>query len=162
MFRRAFAATCAAALVAAAPVAAQINHRGWPKFNGETWINKNDVPSAHHGTGKNDKLLSGHSSDTVYGHHGRDVIWGDYKPTNNSTTQHDNLFGGTARDFIYASHGFNHIEAGGGNDVVRAHFGRGYVDCGRGVDLLYLSHRSKPHYSIHHCEHITFKHGEDA
>jgi hypothetical protein len=151
-----------AALLVAVPAVGKASHKGWPKIDGELWINKDDVPSVHHGTARNDELLSGHSSDSVYGEGGRDVIWGDYKAQGNTTSQRDVLSGGAKRDFIYASHGHNTIDAGSGDDVVHAHFGRGSVDCGSGRDLLYLSHRSKPGYVIRSCERITFRHGEGA
>jgi hypothetical protein len=154
--------TLLAVLLVAAPAVGKASHKGWPKIDGELWINKDDVQSVHHGTARNDELLSGHSSDSVYGEGGRNVIWGDYKAQGNNTWQHDVLFGGPKRDFIYASHGHNAIDAGGGWDVVHAHFGRGRVDCGPGNDLLYLSHRSRPRYKISNCERITFRHGEKA
>jgi Ca2+-binding RTX toxin-like protein len=162
MLRKFLPIALLAGLLVAAPAAGKASHKGWPKIDGQLWINKYDVPATHYGTPKNDELLSGHSSDTVYGEGGRDVIWGDYKAQGNNSWQHDVLSGGARRDFIYASHGHNVIDAGSGNDVVHAHFGRGRVDCGSGNDLLYLSHRSKPGYKISNCERITFRHGENA
>ena len=84
--------------------------------------------AARHG---HNKLLGGHGNDTIYAGPQGDVIWGDYKPSGQPSTQVDRLFGGNSRDFIYASHGTNIIRAGG-DDYVKAHFGRGIVDCGGG------------------------------
>ena len=76
------------------------------------------------------ELLGGHGSDTIYAGPVGDVLWGDYKPSGQSTTQHDVLIGGAGNDHFYASHGYNRIQAGGGDDWVKAHFGRGIIDCG--------------------------------
>jgi hypothetical protein len=105
----------------------------------------------------NNKLLGGHGNDTIYaGNHG-DVIWGDYKPSGQPSTQVDTLVGGPRKDFIYGSHGTNHIAAGGGNDYVKTHWGRGSVDCGPGRDVLYVSRRARPHYAIRNCERISHR-----
>jgi hypothetical protein len=45
--------------------------------------------------------------------------------------------------FIYSSHGTNVIDAGPGNDEIKAHFGRGSIDCGAGNELLYISRRAQ-------------------
>jgi hypothetical protein len=49
------------------------------------------------------------------------------------------------------------IAAGGGDDWVKAHFGRGAIDCGGGRDLLYISRRAQRRYTIHGCERISHK-----
>jgi Ca2+-binding RTX toxin-like protein len=103
------------------------------------------------------ELLGGHGNDTVYaGTHG-DVIWGDYKPSGQPSGQTDHLNGGVGRDFIFASHGYNVIHANGGNDWIKAHFGRGIIDCGRGRDILYVSRRAQKDYRIRGCETISHK-----
>jgi len=107
--------------------------------------------AAHH------ELLGGHGSDTVHAGPWGDVIWGDYKPSDQPTTQRDHLYGGAGRDFIYASHGWNAIKAGAGNDWIKAHWGRGTIDCGRGNDLLYISRRARRHYELRGCERISHK-----
>ena len=101
--------------------------------------------------------LGGHGSDTIFGRGAPDVLWGDYKPSGQSTAQVDHLYGGAGDDFIYASHGRNIISGGLGNDAIHAHFGYGSIDCGGGYDTLFISHRSKPGYRIRHCERISFK-----
>jgi Ca2+-binding RTX toxin-like protein len=151
------AAAGAASALAAGIAGANTSHDGWPKINGELWINHHDVPSAHYGTHRNDELLSGHSSDRVFGGRGRDVLWGDFNPRHNNAWQHDLLDSGPGNDFIYASHGYNAIDGGTGHDVVHAHFGRGTIDCGPDRDILFISHHSRPHYKIRHCERISYR-----
>jgi Ca2+-binding RTX toxin-like protein len=103
------------------------------------------------------ELLGGHGSDTIHAGPWGDVIWGDYKPSDQPTLQRDHIRGGAGRDFIYASHGWNSIVAGPGNDWIKAHYGRGIIDCGRGVDTLYVSRRAQKHYRIRGCERISHK-----
>jgi Ca2+-binding RTX toxin-like protein len=103
------------------------------------------------------ELLGGHGNDTIYaGTHG-DVIWGDYKPSGQPSSQVDRLNGGLGRDFIYASHGTNLIRANGGDDYVKAHFGRGIIDCGAGQDTLYVSRRAQKGYKIRNCDRISHR-----
>ena len=47
--------------------------------------------------------------------------------------------------------------AGGGNDWIKAHFGRCSIDCGGGRDLLYISRKAQRHYKLHSCERISHK-----
>ena len=142
--------------VAAAP------HDSWPPINGKTWVNRYDRSGVHHGTDRNDKLLGGHGNDTIIGHAGSDVIWGDYKPTGNTTAQFDLVRAGRGNDWVYGSHGGNRIYAGSGNDTVRVWFGHGFVDCGPGNDILYVSHASGKHVKRRHCETISHKSARDA
>jgi Ca2+-binding RTX toxin-like protein len=103
------------------------------------------------------ELLGGHGNDTIFAGPQGDVIWGDYKPSGQPSSQVDRLTGGNSRDFIYASHGTNIIHARGGDDWVKAHFGRGFIDCGGGRDILYVSRRAQKGYKIRHCETISHK-----
>jgi Ca2+-binding RTX toxin-like protein len=103
------------------------------------------------------ELLGGHGSDTIHAGPWGDVIWGDYKPSGQPTGQRDRLYGSSGRDFIYASHGWNLIHAGGGDDWIKAHFGRGAIDCGGGVDTLYVSRRAQRRFKIRGCERISHK-----
>jgi hypothetical protein len=115
-------------------------------------------------TGKpgHSRLLGGHGDDTLYASPWGDVLWGDYKPSGNTSRQHDHLFGGDGPDFIYPSHGRNVIVAGAGNDVIHGHFGRGRIDCGPGRDVVYV-HGAHPHsYKMTGCEVISTKTGESA
>jgi RTX calcium-binding nonapeptide repeat (4 copies) len=160
--RRALPVGAAVLLIVLVPLAGIVygkaSHEGWP----DTVVYKShakDQDGVIDGTNRSDELLGGHGNDTIYGGGSADVIWGDFKPCCQPETQQDRLYGGPGKDFIYTSHGFNDVTGGAGNDTVHAHFGRGgTVDCGTGSDLLFVSHRSKPHYRIRHCERISFKH----
>ena len=44
------------------------------------------------------RLLGGHGDDTISASPWGDVIWGDYKPTGNTTRQSDRLSGGAGPD----------------------------------------------------------------
>jgi hypothetical protein len=137
-------------------------HDDWPKIDGRLWINHNDRDATHHGTARNDELLGGHGNDRIFGHGGADVIWGDSKASGNTATQRDVLMGGRGADWIYASHGRNRIWGGAGNDTIRVWFGRGFVDCGPGRDILYVSHKSGPHVKRRGCEKISHKSARQA
>jgi Ca2+-binding RTX toxin-like protein len=153
----------------AAVVYGKASHAAWPT-NDCSWRKHRPGPGcgvyrSHNrnqdgaiaGTSRSDELLGGHGDDTVEGGPAGDVIWGDFRPCCQPTGQNDHLHGGLGNDFIYASHGWNEIDGGPGNDVVHAHFGRGgVIDCGSGNDLVFLSHRSKPHYRVRNCERTSF------
>jgi Ca2+-binding RTX toxin-like protein len=103
------------------------------------------------------ELLGGHGNDTIHAGPVGDVIWGDFKPCCQPSTQVDHLYGGPDDDFIYASHGLNYIYTGGGHDVVHAHFGRGgEIHCDSSDVLVYVSHRSRPHYRLFGCKRISY------
>jgi Ca2+-binding RTX toxin-like protein len=155
-------AALAIAGFAAATAAGKVPQGNWPPIDGETWVNQDDVSGTHHGTALNDKLLGGHGDDTIHGLAGSDVIWGDYKGSGNTTTQVDRLGGGAGDDWIYASHGRNTIHAGSGRDTVRVWFGRGFVDCGAGDDILYVSRTQDPKVKRRNCETISHKSARDA
>jgi hypothetical protein len=144
-------------LPGAALVAAKTSHKGWPHIDGRLVINASSRNTTIRGlTNRHNELLGGNGNDTIQGGNAGDVIWGDYKPGNQSTTQVDRLFAGNGNDFIYASHGTNYISTGGGRDQVHAHFGRGEIHCGSARDLVFLSHASKPHYKLFGCRHVSF------
>jgi Ca2+-binding RTX toxin-like protein len=154
---RIVAATFAIAVGLAPAALAQTSHQGWPKINGQLYINKTDKDATHHGGAKNDELLGGHNNDQLYGEGGKDVLWGDYKPSGQGTSQHDLLDGGPGNDFIYAGHGINDIQGGSGADIIHSHFGRGTIDCGAGHDILFISHKARKGYKVSHCETISYK-----
>jgi RTX calcium-binding nonapeptide repeat (4 copies) len=141
---------------------AKVPQGNWPHIDGQVWVNESDHSGVHHGTDRNDKLLGGHGNDRIVGHRGSDVIWGDYKPTGNTTAQLDKVRAGGGNDWIYGSHGRNVIHAGAGKDTVRVWFGRGFVDCGPGRDILYVSHASGKHVKRRNCERISHKSARDA
>jgi hypothetical protein len=107
------------------------------------------------------RLLGGHGNDRIHAAPWGDVIWGDYKPTNQTTRQRDHLYGGAGPDFIYASHGRNVIKSGPGSDVIHALYGHGTIDCGKGRDALYLPAK-KGAYKLKNCEWKKKRFGESA
>ena len=157
----------------ALPAAANTSHAGWPRINGMLLMNKLDQsrpldarpghnrfastgdPVSRHA--RHNELLGGHGNDRIHAGPWGDVIWGDYKPSGQPETQVDHLYGGPGKDFIYASHGTNVIRTGGGRDVIHAHFGRGTITCGSGHPIVYISHRSRPHYRLRGCHRISYK-----
>jgi len=145
-----------------AVAAAKVPQGNWPVIDGQTWVNEQNRSGVHHGTDRNDKLLGGHGNDRIVGQRGSDVIWGDYKPTGNTTAQWDKVRAGAGNDWIYGSHGRNTIYGGSGRDTVRVWFGRGFVDCGAGRDILYVSRTSGPHVKRRNCERISHKSARDA
>lgn len=107
------------------------------------------------------RLLGAHGNDTIHAGPWGDVIWGDYKPTEQTEKQSDRLYGGDGPDFIYPSHGRNVVKAGKGMDIVHGFYGRGKIDCGPGRDALYLPN-IKGSYKIKNCEWKRRKTGESA
>src|SRR4051812_19173552 len=91
-------AVATAGAVAAASQA-KTSHDGWPNIDGVLWINKQDRNTTKHGTARNDELLGGHGNDRIYGRAGADVIWGDYKATDNNTWQRDRVYSGAGDDW---------------------------------------------------------------
>lgn len=147
------------ACVAAGPAAANTDHTGWPKINGDLIMHKADESGVIRATkvNRHNELLGGHGNDIIIGGNVGDVIWGDYKPSGQPTTQVDQLNGGGGRDFIYASHGENIIDTGPGSDVVHAHFGRGSITCHSPRTIVYLSRRSRPQYHLSGCRRISYR-----
>jgi hypothetical protein len=144
------------AIGAAASAEANTSHAGWPVF-GHRYQNKLDADATARGlAGVHDEMLGGNGSDTLYAGDLGDVLWGDYKPGSQPTTQVDTMIGGAGNDFFYASHGTNTISTGGGMNIVHAHYGQGKITCGSPSDIVYLSHKSKPHYKLVGCRHISF------
>jgi hypothetical protein len=144
-------------IAAIAPAANKASHKGWPKID-RLVIHENDESTPIVGTqGKHNEMLGGHGNDTITAGDIGDVIWGDYKPSGQTTTQRDVLTGGRGKDHIYASHGLNTIVTNGGADQIHAHFGRGTITCTNRKPLIFLSHRSQKKYKLHGCTRITFR-----
>jgi hypothetical protein len=138
--------------------AANTSHAGWPKIDGKLVVNRNDEARTLRGTpGRHNELLGGHGDDTIVASDVGDVLWGDYKPSDQPDAQTDTIGGGAGKDFVYASHGRNVISSGGGADQIHAHFGRGSITCTSREPTIFLSHRSRKHYKLHGCPHVSFK-----
>ena len=150
-------ASIAAVLVPGAAAQAGAPKEDWPRIDGQLWINTHDRDATHHGGERNDELLGGHGDDTIFGNGGHDVIWGDHKARGNTTRQRDRIDAGRDADWVYASHGYNSVYGGPGRDTIRVWFGRGFVDCGPGRDILSMSHRSDPKVKRRGCERISHK-----
>lgn len=148
-----------ALLLPAGVAAANASHAGWPRIDGDLKMHKRDQSRPMRATRMHlhNELLGGHGDDTITGGHTGDVIWGDYKPSGQPTDQVDRLDGGGGRDFIYASHGLNFIDTGPGSDVVHAHFGHGRITCHSAKTVVFISHRSRPHYRLRGCRRISYK-----
>src|SRR4051812_39925253 len=83
----------------------KVSHAGWPKITGILWQVLDSGDHRRTGTADNDELLGHHGDDTVVGGAGKDVLWGDWDPNNNTSAQSDVLRGGDGNDFLYPSHG---------------------------------------------------------
>src|SRR3954469_855218 len=90
-------ATLLAVLALGGVAQAKTSHAGWPSIDGVLKIDKQDSGFPMTGTERNDELLGGHASDEIAGGGGRDVLWGDFKPSGQGTAQHDRLNGGAGR-----------------------------------------------------------------
>src|SRR3954454_17840926 len=121
MTRRILIAALAIAAVSTPAAIAQTSHEGWPKINGQLWINKHDKSTSKHGAAKNDKLLGGHGSDQLYGEGGKDVLGGDYKASGQGTAQHDLCGCGPWSNLASASHGVNDIQGGARAYITPSH-----------------------------------------
>jgi Ca2+-binding RTX toxin-like protein len=147
--------------VLAATASATADHSDWPAIpiHDHSRYKRNDPPGINGwvatGTNLSDELLGGHNDDTLVGRGGVDVLWGDYLAAGNTSLQTDHIDGGGGGDFIYGSHGRSVIRGGTGDDKIRVWFGRGFVDCGAGRDVLYVSRKSGPKVKRRHCEVIS-------
>src|SRR3954467_3210143 len=145
----------------AATAAATADHSDWPAIpiHDHSRYKRNDPPGINGwlatGTNLSDELLGGHRDDTLVGRGGVDVIWGDYLAVGTPAAQTDRIYGGPGGDFIYGSHGRSVVYGGAGDDRIRIWFGRGYVNCGPGHDVLYVSRKAGPHVKRRGCEVIS-------
>jgi hypothetical protein len=130
----------------------KVSHKGWPRITGVFWQVTGTTGRRFRGGVENDELLGHHGSDRIRGGDGKDVIWGDWNPRNNTTRQRDRLSGEGGADWIYSSHGVNTIRGGGGKDYIWAYYGRGTIDCGSGFDTLRV--RLVNGYRHTNCEKI--------
>jgi hypothetical protein len=131
----------------------KVSHKGWPKITGILWQVLDSRDHQRAGTEDNDELLGHHGDDKVSGGAGRDVLWGDWDPKNNTSAQSDVLRGGGGNDFLYPSHGKNLLYGGAGNDRIVAYYGHGTIDCGPGAKD-YAQTRMNNAYKVRNCEII--------
>jgi Ca2+-binding RTX toxin-like protein len=132
----------------------KVSHKGWPAVTGILWIAQTAGDRTYDGTDDNDELNSHHSSDTLNGGLGNDILWGDWDPSGNTTKQHDNLNGGEGDDWLYASHGYNTMKGGPGKDFLYAYYGHGVIDCGEGKHDTAKIRLGTGQYKVRNCERI--------
>jgi hypothetical protein len=131
----------------------KVSHKGWPKITGILWQVLDSGNHQRTGTEDNDELNGHHGNEKLHGGPGKDVLWGDWDPKNNSERQSDVLYGDDGNDFIYPSHGKNLAFGGRGNDRIIAYYGHGTIDCGPG-DKDYAQTRMNNAYKVRNCEII--------
>ena len=64
----------------------KVPHNGWPAVTGILW-KVLDSGGQKTGGPDNDELLGHHGSDRLFGGAGKDILWGDWDPSNNNTHQ---------------------------------------------------------------------------
>ena len=134
------------------------DHGQWPRIDLENVQRSDKVGSTSlTGSAANDELMGHHTSDTLRGEGGSDVIWGDYDPYGQPAGQVDKIWGGDGSDFIYGSHGRNVIRGGAGNDAISVHYGRGYVNCGPGRDIYHVARSRRKGYRFKNCEKVDYR-----
>jgi Ca2+-binding RTX toxin-like protein len=109
------------------------------------------------GSEVSDQLMGWHTSDTLNGNGGSDILWGDYDPNGQPASQVDRIRGGDGEDFIYGSHGRNLINGGAGNDAISVHYGRGIVNCGPGNDIYHVARSRRKKYQFKNCEQVEYR-----
>ncbi|HEY6761153.1 MAG TPA: hypothetical protein VI318_16775, partial [Baekduia sp.] len=130
----------------------KVSHTGWPAITGVFWKVLDSAGRKKTGGPANDELLGHHGSDVLNGGKGKDVLWGDWDPSNNNSRQHDVLIGGAGNDFIYPSHGTTTVKAGPGKDYIWAFYGKGTIDCGAGYDTVRV--RLNGAFRLRNCERV--------
>jgi hemolysin type calcium-binding protein len=130
----------------------KVPHTGWPQISGVLAKVVDSSGRRMVGGPANDELLGHHGSDNIAGGPGKDVLWGDWDPQDNSTRQRDALRGGPGDDFIYPSHGTTRVLAGAGKDSIWAFYGKGTIDCGPGRDTARI--RENGAFRTRNCERI--------
>jgi Ca2+-binding RTX toxin-like protein len=129
-----------------------VSHKGWPAVTGVLWKVLDSGDHRRSGGPDNDELLGHHGDDRLSGLAGRDILWGDWDPENNTTRQQDVLKGGPGDDWLYPSHGRNRLSGGSGADRIIAFYGRGTIDCGPGRDVAQV--RMNGAYRLKNCERV--------
>jgi hypothetical protein len=130
----------------------KVTHAGWPAVTGILWKVLDSRDHDKVGGPANDELLGHHGSDRIEGGDGKDILWGDWDPSNNNGRQRDVLIGGAGNDFIYPSHGTTKVVAGPGKDFIWAYYGQGTIDCGPGKDTARV--RMNGAFKLKRCEKV--------
>ena len=130
----------------------KVPHNGWPAVTGILWKVLDSGGHKKVGGPDNDELLGHHGSDRLFGGAGKDILWGDWDPSNNNTHQKDLLDGGPGNDWIYPSHGPTVVKGGAGKDYVWAYYGRGTIDCGPGQDTARVKLNGP--WKVRNCERV--------
>ncbi len=152
------AAVASADHIVGMPCVTCASHDEWPRIDIENVQRSDKVGSTTLvGSGVNDELMGHHTSDTLRGMGGSDVIWGDYDPNGQPASQVDKIYGGPGNDFIYGSHGRNVVRGGAGNDAISVHYGRGVVNCGPGRDIYHVARSRRKKYKFRNCEKVDYR-----
>jgi len=96
------------------------------------------------GSERNDRLNGQHGSNTILGHGGDDVIWGDSAHDTGGSkarAQTDSLDGGPGDDTIYAGRGTSIVVGGDGNDYLQGNGLNSRIAGGNGADNIKLQGR---------------------
>jgi Ca2+-binding RTX toxin-like protein len=140
------------------PCSSCASHDNWPRIHIDNVLRSDKEGTTNlSGSEENDELMGHHTSDTLRGLGGSDVLWGDFDPNGQPASQVDRIHGGPGEDFIYGSHGKNLINAGEGNDAISVHYGRGVLDCGRGRDIYHVARSRKHRYTFKNCEKVDYR-----
>jgi Ca2+-binding RTX toxin-like protein len=94
------------------------------------------------GTNKDDLIDGSRHIDHINGLRGNDAIWGWASPdVLFGGSGGDDMFGGSGADYITGGRDHDYLWGKGGNDVIDAQDGhKDYVDCGPGVDRIYIDY----------------------
>jgi hypothetical protein len=121
------------------------------------------------GLGGDDTLVGAGGKDVLYGGYGNDVLNGGAESgIFEGGYGNDNIYGGSQADQIQGGPGADYIIAAEGNDVIWHGYGtaveqadgsKDIIDCGPGVDWVWLN-QNEDHDEAHDCEHINENPGD--
>jgi hypothetical protein len=66
------------------------------------------------------------------------------------------IHAGNGNNFIYATDTTNYVWTGTGATKVHASVGGGVIHCQSSKVIVFLSHRSRPHYQLPGCRHLSY------
>jgi len=153
-------ASVCALLAAPALTSANTSHAGWPHIDGKLVMDKGPAGESHVLQGdpnRHNELLGGYGNDTIIGGSAGDVIWSDYHPSGQPAHQEAIIHAGNGPNFIYSNDTVNQVWTGDNpKTIVHAHFGSGTIHCGSPKIIVYLSHKSRPHYRLPGCRRLSY------